>query len=74
MINRDSASLNTTRTVSPFSHEPTETQLFVHKRARYKDFDRDDDAGSLVELKKKIFSHKNSLINFEFSSKLTFQQ
>lgn len=48
MMNRDNASLNTIRTVSPFSHELTETHVFVHKRARYSDLDRDD--GSLVDL------------------------
>ena len=53
MMNRDSASLKTIKTVSPFSQEPTETQFFVHKRARYMDFDKVDDDGSLVELKTK---------------------
>lgn len=53
MIKRDSASLKTINTVSPFSHEPTETQFFVHKRARYNDFESDDDAGSLVDLRRK---------------------
>lgn len=48
MMNRDNASLNTIRTVSPFSHELTDTHVFVHKRARYSDLDRDD--GSLVDL------------------------
>lgn len=53
MMNRDNASLNTIRTVSPFSHELTETHVFVHKRARYSDLDRDD--GSLVDLWKKRY-------------------
>lgn len=53
-MKRHNASLNTIKTVSPFSHELTETQFFVHSRARYNDFDRaddDDDDGSLVDLK-----------------------
>lgn len=48
MMNRDSTSLNTIRTVSPFSHALTDTQLFVHKRARKSDFD--SVAGSFVDL------------------------
>lgn len=53
IINRHNASLKIIRTVSPFSHELTETQFFVHNRARYNDFvwDSDDD-GSLADLKK----------------------
>lgn len=54
MMKRHNASLKTIRTVSPFSHELTETQFFVHNRARYNDdlvSDADDD-GSLVDLEK----------------------
>lgn len=57
MIKRDNASLNTIKTVSPFSHELTETQFFVHKRARYNDLDKVDDA-SLFDLQQKFAKKK----------------
>lgn len=49
MVKRHNASLKTMRTVSPFSHERTETQFFVHNR--YFVWDSDDD-GSLVDLER----------------------